>query len=167
MKMALDKVAFLPFGYLIDKWRWDVFSGKTPKDKYNEAWWALRAKYQGLAAPTARSEANFDAGAKFHVPNSTPYVRYFLARIYQFQFHRALCKVAGHTGPLDQCSIYGNAAAGAKLKAMLSLGASRPWPEALAVLSGETRLDASALLEYFAPLRGYLKEQNRGETCGW
>ncbi|MDB4935209.1 MAG: Peptidyl-dipeptidase precursor [Labilithrix sp.] len=167
MKMALDKVAFLPFGLLIDKWRWDVFSGKTPKAKYNEAWWALRTKYQGVAAPVPRSEADFDPGAKYHVPASTPYVRYFLARIYQFQFHRALCKAAGHKGSLDTCSIYGNKEAGAKLRAMLQLGQSKPWPEALAVLSGEKKADASAMLEYFAPLRTYLKEQNKGEQCGW
>jgi peptidyl-dipeptidase A len=167
MKMALDKVAFLPFGLMIDKWRWDVFSGKTPKAKYNEAWWALRAKYQGVAPPSPRSEADFDPGAKFHVPASTPYIRYFLARIYQFQFHRALCKAAGHKGSIDTCSIYGNKEAGAKLRAMLELGQSKPWPEALAVLSGETKADASALLEYFAPLHGWLKQQNQGEQCGW
>lgn len=167
MKMALDKVAFLPFGLLIDKWRWDVFSGKTPKSKYNEAWWALRTKYQGVAAPVPRTEADFDPGAKYHIPASTPYARYFLARIYQFQFHRALCKAAGYKGSLDTCSIYGNKEAGAKLRAMLQLGQSKPWPEALATLSGETKADASAMLEYFAPLRAYLKEQNKGEQCGW
>ncbi len=167
MKMALEKVAFLPFGLMIDKWRWDVFSGKTPKGKYNEAWWALRTKYQGVSAPSPRSEADFDPGAKFHVPASTPYVRYFLARIYQFQFHRALCKAAGHKGSLDTCSIYGNKDAGAKLSAMLKLGQSRPWPEALATLSGEKKADASAMLEYFTPLHAYLKDQNKGEKCGW
>ncbi|HVH48163.1 MAG TPA: M2 family metallopeptidase [Labilithrix sp.] len=167
MKMALDKIAFLPFGLMIDKWRWDVFAGKTPKAKYNEAWWALRTKYQGVAPAVARSEADFDPGAKFHVPASTPYVRYFLARIYQFQFHRALCKASGHKGSLDTCSIYGNKEAGAKLRAMLELGQSRPWSEALAVLSGETKADASALVEYFAPLRAWLKDQNKGEQCGW
>lgn len=167
MKMALDKVAFLPFGLMIDKWRWDVFSGKTPKAKYNEAWWALRTKYQGVASPVPRTEADFDPGAKYHVPASTPYVRYFLARIYQFQFHRALCKAAGHTGSLDTCSIHGNKEAGNRLRAMLQLGQSKPWPEALATLSGEKRADASAMLEYFAPLRTYLKEQNKGEQCGW
>ena len=167
MKMALDKIAFLPFGLLIDKWRWDVFAGKTPKSKYNEAWWALRTKYQGVAAPTARSEADFDPGAKYHIPGSTPYIRYFLARIYQFQFHRALCKAAGHTGSLDTCSIYGNKEAGKKLTAMLSMGASRPWPEALSALSGETKADATAMLEYFAPLRTWLKDQTKGEKCGW
>jgi peptidyl-dipeptidase A len=167
MKMALDKVAFLPFGLLIDKWRWDVFSGKTPESQYNAAWWALRQKYQGVSAPLPRTEADFDPGAKFHVPASTPYVRYFLARIYQFQFHRALCKAAGHTGPLDTCSIFNNKEAGKRLRAMLEMGESKPWPDALAVLSGERKADASAMLEYFAPLRTWLKEQNKGETCGW
>ena len=167
MKMALEKIAFLPFGLLIDKWRWDVFSGKTPKGKYNEAWWALRTKYQGIAPAVPRSEADFDPGAKYHIPASTPYIRYFLARIYQFQFHRALCKAAGHKGTLDTCSIYGNKEAGAKLQAMLKLGQSKPWPEALAILSGEKKADASALVEYFGPLQAWLKDQNKGETCGW
>lgn len=167
VKMALDKVAFLPFGKLIDQWRWDVFSGKTSPADYNKAWWALRTKYQGVAAPVPRTEADFDAGAKFHVPGNTPYVRYFLARIYQFQFHRALCNAAGHKGPLHTCSIYGSKEAGAKLKAMLAMGASKPWPEAMKAISGEDKGDASALLEYFAPMRTWLAEQNKGQTCGW
>ena len=167
LKMALEKVAFLPFGLLIDKWRWDVFSGKTPKAQYNEAWWALRAKYQGVAAPVERTADDFDPGAKYHVPASTPYARYFLARIYQFQFHRALCKAAGHEGPLSTCSIYGNPEAGRKLGAMLAMGASRPWPEAMAAISGERSGDASALLEYFAPLTTYLDEQTATLQCGW
>jgi peptidyl-dipeptidase A len=167
LKDALDKIAFLPFGLLVDKWRWDVFSGKTPKDKWNQSWWELRRKYQGVSEPAPRTEQDFDPGAKFHVPASTPYLRYFLARIYQFQFHRALCKAAGHTGPLDTCSIYGNAEAGKRLRAMLDLGASKPWQDAMEAISGERKADASAILEYFAPLRKFLAEQNRGRTCGW
>jgi peptidyl-dipeptidase A len=167
MKMALDKVAFLPFGKLIDQWRWDVFSGKTPPSDYNKAWWELRKKYQGIAPPVGRSEADFDPGAKYHVPANTPYVRYFLARIYQFQFHRALCKAAGHTGPLYTCSIFGSKPAGEKLKAMLAMGASKPWPDALEAVSGERQADARAMLDYFEPLSKWLDEQNKGETCGW
>ena len=167
LKTALSKVAFLPFGKLIDQWRWDVFAGKTTPDSYNAAWWELRKKYQGIVPPVERSESDFDPGAKFHVPANTPYVRYFLANIYQFQFHRALCKAAGHTGPLSTCSIYGSKAAGEKLKAMLAMGASRPWPEALRALSGETEGDANALLEYFQPLLEWLKEQNSTQQCGW
>ncbi len=167
MKDALEKVAFLPFGRMIDQWRWDVFSGKTPPSKYNEAWWELRRKYQGLESPVPRSEADFDPGAKYHIPANVPYMRYFLARILQFQFHRALCQAAGHQGPLHTCSIYGNKAAGEKLKAMLSLGASKPWPEALHALTGERQMDATALTSYFAPLHTWLKEQNKGQKCGW
>jgi peptidyl-dipeptidase A len=167
LKQALEKIAFLPFGKLIDQWRWEVLSGKTPESAYNKAWWDLKVKYQGVASPVPRSEADFDPGAKFHIPSGTPYVRYFLARFYQFQFHRALCKAAGHTGPLHTCSIHGSKAAGDKLKNMLAMGASRPWKEALAALSGETEIDPGALLQYFEPLRGWLKEENKGETCGW
>ncbi len=167
MKQALSKVAFLPFGKLIDQWRWDVFSGKTSPAKYNEAWWDLRKKYQGISAPVERTEKDFDAGAKFHVPGNTPYMRYFLAHIYQFQFHRALCKTAGHNGPLHTCSIYNSKAAGDKLKAMLALGASVPWPKALEAVSGESKADASAILDYFEPLRGFIREENKSETCGW
>ncbi|MBM4358249.1 MAG: M2 family metallopeptidase [Deltaproteobacteria bacterium] len=167
MKMALDKIAFLPFGKLIDEWRWDVFAGKTRPSEYNAAWWALRTKYQGITPPVPRSEADFDPGAKYHVPGNVPYTRYFLAFIYQFQFYRALCREAGHTGPLHTCSFHGNTAAGDKLKAMLSLGASKPWQDALFALSGERAADAGALMEYFAPLRAWIQDEIKDETCGW
>lgn len=167
MKTALEKIAFLPFGKLIDQWRWDLFSGKTKPEDYNKAWWELRRKYQGVAPAVARSEADFDPGAKYHVAANVPYTRYFLARILQFQFHRALCQAAGHKGPLHECSIYGNQAAGEKLRKMLELGASKPWPEALFAITGQRELDATALLDYFAPLQAWLKEQNKGQKCGW
>jgi len=167
LRVALDRVAFLPFGRLIDQWRWDVFSGKTPPERWNEAWWRLRREVQGVDAPVARGEGAFDPGAKYHVPAHVPYTRYFLAHVYMFQFHRALCRAAGQGGPLHQCSIYGSREAGQRLEALLRAGASRPWPEVLEAMTGERQADASALLEYFAPLRGWLAEQNRGRTCGW
>ena len=168
MKDALEKIAFLPFGRMIDQWRWDVFSGKVKPAEYNKHWWALRLKYQGVApAGSARGEDYFDPGAKYHIPANVPYMRYFLARILQFQFHRAMCQAAGHTGPLHTCSIYGNKAAGAKLKAMLAMGASKPWPDALEALTGQRQMDATAIIEYFAPLQIWLKEQNKGQQCGW
>lgn len=168
MKDALEKIAFLPFGRMIDQWRWDVFSGKVPPSKYNEHWWALRLKYQGIApAGGARDEKYFDPGAKYHIPANVPYMRYFLARILQFQFHRAMCQAAGHQGPLHTCSIYGNKEAGAKLKAMLAMGASKPWPDALEAITGQRQMDASALVEYFGPLQAWLTEQNKGKQCGW
>ena len=167
LKDALDKVAFLPFGLLIDQWRWKVFSGEIPPEEYNAAWWRLREKYQGVSPPVARSEADFDPGAKYHIPASTPYSRYFLAAILQFQFHRALCETAGYEGPLNRCSIYGSEQAGEKLAAMLEMGASRPWPEALEAIAGAERMDASAILDYFAPLKVWLDEQNEGRQCGW
>jgi peptidyl-dipeptidase A len=164
---ALDKVAFLPFGLLIDQWRWKVFSGEIKPSDYNTSWWELRRKYQGIAPPLARSEADFDPGAKYHVAANVPYTRYFLAFILQFQFHRALCKEAGYTGPLNRCSIYGNKAAGAKLAKMLAMGESRPWPDALEVLTGQRQMDATAILDYFAPLKKWLDEQNTGHKVGW
>lgn len=167
MRDALEKVAFLPFGKLIDQWRWDVFNGKVPPSAYNAAWWKLREQYQGVGAPLPRTEQDFDPGSKYHIPANVPYARYFLARILQFQFHRGMCRIAGFKGPLYECSIYGNKAAGEKLAQMLKLGASQPWPEALATLTGERELDASALLEYFQPLQQWLKEQNQGQKCGW
>lgn len=160
LNQALDKVAFLPFGYLVDEWRWKVFSGEVKPEDYNKAWWELREKYQGVAPPVPRSEQDFDAGAKYHVPANTPYARYFLAAILQFQFHRALCREAGFSGPLYQCSIYGNKKAGDKLKAMLALGLSKPWPDALRAMTGEDRMDATAIIDYFAPLKSWLDEQN-------
>ena len=167
LRQALDKVAFLPFGLLIDQWRWQLFSGAVKPADYNKSWWALRNRYQGVAAPVARSEADFDAGAKYHVPANTPYTRYFLARVLQFQLHRALCREAGYTGPLNRCSIYGSKAAGAKLATMLEAGQSRPWQETLHAATGERRMDAGAMLEYFAPLKKWLDEQNKGKPVGW
>ena len=167
MKLALQKIAFLPFGKVIDEWRWKVFSGEIQPDQYNAAWWALREKYQGVAPAVARSEVDFDPGAKFHVPGNTPYTRYFLSFILQFQFQKALCEAAGHKGPLDQCSIYGNKEAGQKFAAMLSKGASQPWQETLYELTGTRQMDASAILDYFAPLAAWLEEQNQGQKCGW
>jgi peptidyl-dipeptidase A len=161
LNRALDKVAFLPFGYLIDQWRWKVFSGEVGPNDYNKAWWDLREKYQGIAPPVPRTEQDFDPGAKYHVPANTPYARYFLAHILQFQFHRALCREAGFSGPLYQCSIYGNKKAGEKLKAMLAMGQSEPWPVALKAMTGEDKMDATAILDYFAPLKTWLDEQNK------
>jgi peptidyl-dipeptidase A len=167
LRMALDKVAFLPFGLLIDQWRWKVFSGEIKPADYNAAWWEMREKYQGISPPVARSEADFDPGAKYHVPANVPYTRYFLARVLQFQFYRAMCREAGFTGPLYRCSFYGNKAAGAKLNAMLEMGQSKPWPDALYVLTGERQMDAGAMMEYFAPLKQWLDEQNKGKQVGW
>ena len=167
MKNALAKVAFLPFGKSIDQWRWDVFSGKTPPADYNKAWWALRTTYQGVSPPVPRGEQDFDPGAKYHVPANVPYTRYFLARILQFQFYRAMCQAAGQKGPLHQCSFYGSKEAGQRLWKMLSLGASKPWPDALETMTGQRQMDGGALLEYFQPLQGWLKQQNQGKQCGW
>jgi peptidyl-dipeptidase A len=167
LKQAMDKIAFLPFGLLIDKWRWEVFSGQITPAQYNKAWWDLKAKYQGVAPPVERSEADFDPGAKYHIASNTPYVRYFMARILQFQFHRALCQAAGIQGPLHRCSIYKNKAAGERLNKMLSMGKSKPWPDALEAISGQREMDATAILDYFAPLKKWLDGQNQGEKPGW
>jgi peptidyl-dipeptidase A len=167
LKQALDKVAFLPFGLMIDQWRWKVFSGEVTPAEYNKAWWDLRLKYQGVAPPVARSEADFDPGAKYHVPANVPYTRYFLARILQFQFYRALCQASGYTGPLNRCTFYGSKEAGAKFNKMLAMGQSKPWPDELEVLTGQRQMDAGALLEYFAPLQKWLDEQNKGQKVGW
>jgi peptidyl-dipeptidase A len=167
LRQALDKVAFLPFGLLIDKWRWQVFSGEVGPNDYNKAWWDLRLKYQGVAPPAPRSETDFDPGAKYHVAGNVPYMRYFLADIYEFQFYRALCREAGQKGPLNRCTFFGSKEAGAKFNKMLEMGQSKPWPEAMQVVTGQRQGDASAILEYFAPLKKWLDEQNKGMKVGW
>lgn len=169
LEQALDKVAFLPFGLVVDKWRWEVFAGRVKPESYNKAWWGLRKKYQGIVPPVERSEADFDAGAKYHIPGNVPYMRYFLAHILEFQFYRALCREAGYQGPLHRCSFYNNKAAGEHLNRMLAMGQSRPWPEALEALTGEKQINATALADYFAPLKAWLDEQNRneGNPTGW
>jgi peptidyl-dipeptidase A len=167
LSQAMDKIAFLPFGLLLDKWRWQVYSGQITPEQYNAGWWRLRTQYQGITPPVARTEEQFDPGAKYHIPGSVPYMRYFLARILQFQFHKAACGMAGWKGPLHRCSIYGNRDVGEKLNAMLAMGASKPWPEALAAFTGSREIDATAIISYFEPLMGYLKEQNKSMQCGW
>ena len=167
MKMALDKVAFLPFGKMIDQWRWGVFSGRITPENYNKAWWDLKMKYQGVAAANARSESDFDPGAKYHVPGNTPYTRYFLAHILQFQFQKSLCDASGFKGPLHECSIYGNKEAGKRYWAMLEKGQSQPWPATLKELTGTEQMDASAIIDYFAPLMTWLQDKNKGQQCSW
>lgn len=167
MKLALGKIAFLPFGKLIDQWRWKVFSGEIKPEDYNKAWWELRTQYQGISAPVTRSEQDFDAGAKYHIAANVPYTRYFIAHILQFQFHKALCDAAGFKGPLHECSIYNNKEAGAKLQKMLTAGASKPWPDVLEEAIGTRQMDASAIIDYFAPLMKWLEKENEGQACGW
>ncbi len=167
LQKALEKIAFQPFGILMDKWRWDVFTGKITPYEYNKAWWDLVRKYQGLKPGNIRTEKDFDPGAKYHIPGNTPYARYFLANVYQFQFYRALCKQRGHTGPLHRCSFYGDKVAGKRLGDMMAMGASRPWPDALEAMTGSRQMDATAILEYFAPLQAWLDEQNKGQAVGW
>lgn len=167
MKVASEKIAFLPFGKLVDQWRWGVFSGAIPPDRYNAAWWDLRRKYQGVDEPAPRSEADFDPGAKYHVPGNTPYTRYFLSFVMQFQFHRALCGKAGFKGPLHECSIFGSEEAGRAFEEMLALGRSKPWQDALEKLTGTRQMDASAIVEYFQPLMQWLEQENSGRQCGW
>lgn len=167
MKLALDKVAFLPFGKIIDQWRWQVFAGKVKPEDYNKSWWQLVNQYQGIRSAVPRSENDFDAGAKYHIAANVPYTRYFIAHILQFQFHKALCDAAGFKGPLHECSIYNSKEAGAKLQALLAAGASKPWQDVLQEAIGTRDMDASAILDYFAPLKSWLDEQNKGQPCGW
>jgi peptidyl-dipeptidase A len=167
LRQAMDKVAFLPFGLLIDRWRWQVFSGQVPPEQYQQAWTEMRRKYQGIVPPSARPADAFDPGAKYHIPAVVPYTRYFLARILQFQFYEAACRQAGWKGPLHRCSFYGNKKVGQRLNAMLEMGASKPWPDALQAFTGSREISGKPMLRYFAPLTGWLKEQNRGKICGW
>jgi peptidyl-dipeptidase A len=167
LKQALKRVAFLPFGLMIDQWRWKVFSGEIKPADYNQAWWELRLKYQGVAPPDKRSERDFDPAAKYHVAGNVPYIRYFLAHIYEFQFYRSLCRASGYSGPLNRCTFYGSKDAGDKFNQMLEMGQSNPWPVALEAMTGEMETDAGAMLEYFAPLQKWLDEQNKGLKAGW
>lgn len=167
MQQALDKIAFLPFGLMMDQWRWRVLRGEVLPAQYNEAWWELRERYQGIRPPSPRPATAFDPGAKYHIPNNVPYLRYFLSFIMQFQFHQAACEIAGWDGPLHRCSIYGNEEVGRRFQAMLQLGASQPWQDALEAFTGTRDMDASAIIAYFEPLTAWLREQNASRQCGW
>ena len=165
--MALKKVAFLPFGLMVDRYRWGLFNGDISADQLNTGWNDLRLEYQGITPPVTRDESQFDAGAKYHIPGNVPYTRYFLARILQFQFYKAACDQAGWEGPLHRCSFYGNKEVGKNLDAMLEMGASKPWPDALEAFTGERQMSGKAMVEYFAPLKAWLDEQNAGKEQGW
>jgi len=167
MEQALGKIAFLPFALTVDQWRWQVFDGRITPDRYNAAWWELRQRYQGIRPPNARTEEHFDPGAKYHIANNVPYLRYFLAHVLQFQFYEAACRQAGWQGPLHRCTVYGNEEVGRRLNAMLEMGRSRPWPDALEAFTGTRQMDGGSMVRYFQPLMAYLQEQNRGQTCGW
>jgi peptidyl-dipeptidase A len=167
LNVALKKVAFLPFALTVDGWRWDVLSGKTAPEDYNDAWWAKRLELQGIVPPGERPADAFDPGAKYHIPGNTPYLRYFLSYVMQFQFHKAACEQAGWEGPLHRCSIYNNKEVGQRFNAMMEMGASKPWPDALESFTGTREMDGSAIVEYFDPLMTYLKEETKDQTCGW
>ena len=167
LRQAMDKVAFLPFGLMVDRYRWGLFDGSIPADQLNKGWNDLRLEYQGIVPPVERDESGFDAGAKYHIPGNVPYTRYFLARILQFQFFKAACDQAGWEGPLHRCSFYGNEEVGKNLDAMLEMGASKPWPDALEAFTGERQISGAAMAEYFAPLKAWLDEQNAGMAEGW
>ncbi len=167
LRQAMDKVAFLPFGLLMDKWRWGVFSGSTKPGNYEADWNALRLRYQGIVPPEERPATAFDPGAKFHIPDNTPYARYFLARILQFQFFKSAAEQVGWKGPLHRSSFYGSKAVGDRLNRMLAMGSSKPWPDALEAFTGTRKMDGSAMIAYFQPLMAWLEAQNKGRQCGW
>ncbi|CAG2052908.1 unnamed protein product [Timema podura] len=170
LTMALDKVAYLPFAYVVDQWRWRLFSEEWKVEEMNSRWWDLRMRHQGIIPPIPRSENDFDPAAKYHVVADMPYIRYFVSLILQFQLHESLCQAAGHFGPLHTCDIYRSREAGRLLSEILSMGSSRSWSEIIHVMTkGRTdKLDSRPLLEYFQPLAMWLSVQNRDEKIvGW
>jgi peptidyl-dipeptidase A len=167
MEQALAKLAFLPFAITVDQWRWQVFDGRVTPERYNDSWWELRTRYQGIRPPTERPDNAFDPGAKYHIANNVPYLRYFLAHVLQFQFYEAACRQAGWEGPLHRCTVYGNEEVGRRFNEMMEMGASRPWPDALEAFAGTRQMDGGSMVRYFQPLMTYLQEQNRDQECGW
>ena len=167
MQQALQGVVSVPWTLMLDKWRAGVFSGETSESQLNDSWWELREYYQGIGVPRERGADAFDPGAKYHIPGNTPYTRYYLAQILQYQFHESLCNQMGFEGPLHECSIYDNELAGKKLRAMLSLGQSQEWQVALEALTGTRSLSGKSMLNYYKPLKDWLDVQNTDRTCGW
>jgi len=167
MKQALDGVVVVPWALMLDKWRSGVFNGEIDETNLNSSWWKLREYYQGINTSTERSEDYFDPGAKYHIPGNTPYTRYYLARIMQYQFHEALCNEIEFDGLLHECSIYGSEKAGDKIISTMAMGESLPWQDAFENLTGSRKLSGKSILNYYAPLKDWLDEQNKNRTCGW
>ena len=167
MKQALDGVVIVPWALKLDKWRSGVFDGDIDESNLNSSWWSLREEYQGINTSYERSENYFDPGAKYHIPGNTPYTRYYLASIMQYQFHEALCNLIDYDGYLHECSIYGNKEAGDRIISTMAMGQSLPWQEAFENLTGSRQLSGKSIMNYYAPLKEWLDEENKNRTCGW
>ena len=167
MKQALEGVVIIPWTLMLDKWRASVFNGDLDESNLNDGWWKLREYYQGISPPSDRSEEYFDPGAKYHIPGNTPYTRYYLAGIMQYQFHESLCKGMGFNGPLHECSIYANDYAGDKIISTMAMGQSVPWQDAFENLTGTRALSGKAIVNYYKPLKEWLDIQNQDRVCGW
>ena len=167
MKQALDGVVIVPWALMLDKWRSGVFDGEIDESNLNSSWWSLREEYQGINTSYERSENYFDPGAKYHIPGNTPYTRYYLASIMQYQFHEALCNLINYDGYLHECSIYGNKEAGDRIISTMAMGQSLPWQDAFENLTGSRQLSGKSIMNYYAPLKEWLDEENKNRTCGW
>ena len=167
MKQALDGVVIVPWALMLDKWRSGVFDGEIDESNLNSSWWSLREEYQGINTSYERSENYFDPGAKYHIPGNTPYTRYYLASIMQYQFHEALCNLIDYDGYLHECSIYGNKEAGDRIISTMAMGQSLPWQDAFENLTGSRQLSGKSIMNYYAPLKEWLDEENKNRTCGW
>ncbi|KAG9486097.1 hypothetical protein GDO78_008918, partial [Eleutherodactylus coqui] len=169
LRQALTIVGTLPFTYMLELWRWRVFSGEIPKDKWMQTWWDMKREMVGVVEPVGHDESYCDPAALFHVANDYSFIRYYTRTIYQFQFQDALCKIANRSNPLYSCDITNSTAAGDKLRSMLELGNSKPWTEALKSITGGTKIDVQPLLNYFEPLHTWLRNNNtaKNRTVGW
>ncbi|XP_034947061.1 angiotensin-converting enzyme-like [Chelonus insularis] len=168
MLMALRKVVYLPFAYIVEQWRWRVFSDGVAD--MTAKWWELRLQYQGIIPPIPRIERDFDPGSKYHIPADIPYINYFVGVVIQFQLFESFCDISGHTGDLHTCDIYKSQEAGRLLSEILSLGSSSNWQEIIRIMTrGKmNRIDVNALLRYFEPLNEWLQQENRMEPIiGW
>lgn len=174
-RVGLSKLVFLPFAYTVDKYRWGIFRGEIKPEEYNCKFWKLREEFSGIEPPAVRTEEDLDAPAKYHVSADVEYLRYLVSFIVQFQFHKSACEKAGEFVPgdatktLQNCDIYQSKEAGNVFKAMLAMGSSKPWPDAMEVLTGQRKMDAGPLLEYFKPLNDWLVKKNKeiGAHIGW
>lgn len=164
LREALNYIVFMPWSAgVMTRFEHELYARNLPADQWNARWWELARRYQGIVPPTARGEQFADGLTKTHI-NDDPgqYYDYALSFALLFQMHNHIAKNILNQDPRNT-NYYGNTGVGDFLRTLMAPGASRPWRDVLRETTGQ-ELNANAMMEYFAPLYGWLQEQNRGRT---
>jgi peptidyl-dipeptidase A len=159
---AMNYVVFIPWSAgVMTEFEYELYTNNLPKEKFNEKWWELKKKYQGIVPPAERGEEYCDATSKTHINNdAAQYYDYALSTVIFFQLHNHIAKNILHEDA-RATNYFGRREVGDFLKSILTPGASVDWRKLMRDALGE-EISAQAMLEYFEPLMDYLKKENEG-----